>query len=285
MATKKLHDNNHGHETHSRNEDPITGEPGSHPVGVGVGTAAGAASGAALGSIGGPVGTVVGGAVGGIAGGLAGKGAAEAVNPTDEDAYWRDNFTSRSYADKGVGYEAYQPAYRLGVEASQRHSGRQFEEVEADLGREWEQSRGTSTLDWNKARHAAKDAFDRTIQLREERLRVDKERVGAGEVNLRKEVVTETQRIDVPVEREEVVITRRKVNQAGQAGDIKAEEIRVPVSHEKVHVSKDTVVTEEVGVGKRTVTGTEHVEETLRKEELKVGQEGNVRVHTESKPK
>ena len=37
------------------NEDPITGEPGSHPVGTGLGAAGGAAAGAALGTaVGGP---------------------------------------------------------------------------------------------------------------------------------------------------------------------------------------------------------------------------------------
>jgi len=74
------------------NPDPLTGAPGSHPVGVGVGAAGGAAAGAAIGSVGGPVGTVVGTAVGAVAGGLAGKGVAEAINPTLEDEYWRENY-------------------------------------------------------------------------------------------------------------------------------------------------------------------------------------------------
>ena len=67
----------------STNRDPITGEPGAHPVGTGVGAAAGGiAAGAAVGSVAGPVGTVVGAAVGAVAGGLAGKGVAEKVDPT-----------------------------------------------------------------------------------------------------------------------------------------------------------------------------------------------------------
>ena len=60
------------------NEDPITGEPGSHPVGTGLGAAGGAAAGAALGTaVGGPIGTVVGGIIGAVTGGLAGKDVAE----------------------------------------------------------------------------------------------------------------------------------------------------------------------------------------------------------------
>ena len=65
------------------NRDPITKEPGAHPVEVGVGTAlAGAAAGLAAGSLVGPVGTVIGAVVGGVAGGYGGKLAGEALDPT-----------------------------------------------------------------------------------------------------------------------------------------------------------------------------------------------------------
>jgi len=52
------------------------------------------------------------------------------------------------------------------------------------------------------------------------------------------------------------------------------EEIRIPLSEERVNVSKSTVVTEEVEVGKRQVAGVERVSDTVRHEELIVdGQE------------
>src|SRR5688572_23077725 len=92
------------------NRDPISGAPGSHPVGVGVGATGGGAAGAAVGAaVGGPIGAVAGAAVGAVAGGLAGKGAAEAVNPTVEDAYWRQNYNKQPYAT-GTKYEDFQPA-------------------------------------------------------------------------------------------------------------------------------------------------------------------------------
>ena len=70
------------------NPDPLTGQPGAHPVGTGVGAAmAGAAAGAAGGLVGGPIGAAVGAVVGGVAGGLAGKGVAESIDPTVEDRY------------------------------------------------------------------------------------------------------------------------------------------------------------------------------------------------------
>src|SRR5918996_2317020 len=90
------------------NQDPITGAPGSHPVGTAIGATGGGAAGAAIGSVAGPVGTVVGTAIGAVAGGLAGKGAAEAVNPTVEDEYWRTNYASQPYAGTGT-YDEYRP--------------------------------------------------------------------------------------------------------------------------------------------------------------------------------
>src|SRR5579883_1863576 len=99
------------------NPDPITGQPGAHPVGTGIGAAGAGAAGAAIGGVvGGPVGAVVGAAVGAVSGGLAGKGVAERVNPTVEDSYWRENYGSRPYIESGYDYTDYEPAYRTGYE-------------------------------------------------------------------------------------------------------------------------------------------------------------------------
>ncbi len=53
--------------------DPITGEPGAHPLGVGVGAVGAGLAGAAIGMVAGPVGALIGAAIGAVAGGLAGK--------------------------------------------------------------------------------------------------------------------------------------------------------------------------------------------------------------------
>jgi stress response protein YsnF len=66
---------------------------------------------------------------------------------------------------------------------------------------------GTTTTATSGAAYDTTD--DRTLKLREERLSVDKQTVKQGEVHLGKDVVTETQTIDVPVTREEVYVTRR----------------------------------------------------------------------------
>jgi len=268
----------------SRNPDPITDQPGSHPVETGIGAAVGgAASGMAIGAVAGPVGAALGAAAGAVAGGLAGKGVGELIDPTTEDNWLRDNFSSRPYVRKGETYENYEPAYRYGGQAESQHRGKAFHDVERDLASGWETMKGKAAMGWDRARDAVKDAYDRTIQLREERLKVSKTPVETGNVHVRKEVRTEHQTIDVPVEREEVVIERRPASGHASGGEIRGEEIRIPVKEEKVNVSKEAVVKEEVSVGKRKVQDTEHVSGTVRKEELKVDRHGDVKVEDRGK--
>ena len=145
------------------NRDPITGAPGAHPIGTGIGAAAGGmAAGAAAGTVAaGPVGTLVGAAAGAIAGGLAGKAVAEAFDPTAEDAYWRKNYERESYYQKGMTYDDYSPAYKLGWESRGRYAGKRFDQVESDLGRDYESRRGKSKLSWDHAKHATRSAWDR----------------------------------------------------------------------------------------------------------------------------
>jgi len=144
------------------NRDPITGEAGAHPIGTGLGTAAGGASaGLAAGAAAGPVAAVVGAVAGGIVGGLAGKSIAESIDPTAEDAYWRDNYATRPYFDPKASYDDFAPAYRYGWESRARHSGRSFDEVEPELKRDWDSVKARSRLTWDRARHASRDAWDR----------------------------------------------------------------------------------------------------------------------------
>ncbi len=144
------------------NRDPITGAPGAHPVGTGIGATGGAAAGAAIGAvIGGPPGALIGGAIGAVSGGLAGKGAAEKVNPTVEDAYWRDNYHTRPYAAADVGYDAYRPAYQYGWESRGNYAGRKFDDVEGDLASGWDKAKGASNLTWTDAKEATRDAWHR----------------------------------------------------------------------------------------------------------------------------
>jgi len=144
------------------NRDPITGAPGAHPVGTGLGAAAGGvAAGAAAGSFAGPIGTIAGAAIGALVGGLAGKGVAEMIDPTAEDAYWRENYSSRPYVAKGASFDDYGPAYRYGVDNYVKYDGDSFDEVEPELQRDWDRAKGNSRLKWEDARLATRDSWQR----------------------------------------------------------------------------------------------------------------------------
>lgn len=146
------------------NRDPISGEKGAHPVGTGIGAVLGGAAGmagtVAAAALLGPAGVVVGAAIGAVAGGLVGKGAAEAVNPTEHDDHWRQQLRSEPYYEDGESYADYEPAYKVGREGRSRFTSLRFEEVERDLEQDYVNGDGRFGLPWEKARHAARAAWD-----------------------------------------------------------------------------------------------------------------------------
>ena len=118
------------------------------------------------------------------------------------------------------------------------------------------------------------------VPVHEEELRVEKTRAGAGEIEVRKDVVTEEQTVEVPVTREEVEIRRFTVDRPVSEARIvdTGDTIRIPVIEERVVVDKDVRVAEEVEISKRAVTETQRVSDTVRREEINVEQEGDVDV-------
>jgi hypothetical protein len=154
----------------SRDPDPITNQPGSHPIETGIGAAvAGAASGVAAGAVAGPVGAAVGAAVGAVAGGLAGEGVGEIIDPTTEDNWLSDNFKSRPYAKEGDTFEKYHSAYRHGAAAESRNGDAKFETVESDVRSEWEKLGDTADYPWGEARGAVQDSYERSSLIRKQR--------------------------------------------------------------------------------------------------------------------
>jgi predicted lipid-binding transport protein (Tim44 family) len=133
-----------------------------HPAAKGAGT--GAVVGGVAGGV--AVGAVVGAAVGAVAGAVAGRRVAK-HDPVVEDAYWRDNYASRPYASQGVNYDEYAPAYRYGADAYTKYPDRSFDEVEPELSRDWGTARGGSSLEWERAKHASRDAWHRVSNAAE----------------------------------------------------------------------------------------------------------------------
>lgn len=152
---------------------------------------------------------------------------------------------------------------------------------EADLGpsgiaRYGEVDTGAATVG---SREVGDVAGQERIELLEEELDVQKRQVKAGEVRVRKEVVTESKQVEVPVSREELVIERRPAG--GRKVDTPVggdEEIRVPLMAEEVDVDKHTRVREELEVGKRRVDETRTVRDDVRHEEATIDARGDATV-------
>ena len=133
---------------------------------------------------------------------------------------------------------------------------------------------------------AATDKYDQhqkaddVVQLSEEELHVNKSTVQAGEVKVGKHVVSEQKSVTVPVEHEEVVVTRHAVDREVDPATIGAdgETVKVPVMAEKVSTSVTAHVVEEVEVGKRMVSEERTITDTVRKEQLDMDTDGNVDV-------
>jgi hypothetical protein len=113
-----------------------------------------------------------------VAGGLVGKGVAEAIDPTAEEGYWRENYAKRPYVGKDASFDDYGPAYRHGIDSYGSSNGRTFEQSESDLKRNWESAKGSSRLSWDDARDASRDSWQRVSDSVERAVPGDADRDG-----------------------------------------------------------------------------------------------------------
>lgn len=97
-----------------------------------------------------------------IVAGSAARAAADS-DPTQEDAFWRENYAGSSYVQPGASFDDYGPAYAFGLHAQGRFPGRSFEDAEPEIAIDWPASRAASTLTWDRARHAVRDAWNRVL--------------------------------------------------------------------------------------------------------------------------
>jgi uncharacterized protein (TIGR02271 family) len=117
------------------------------------------------------------------------------------------------------------------------------------------------------------------IPIAEEELDVQKHRRKAGEVEVRKQVVTEHKEVSVPVTREEVHVERVPAERgAERSGDARLEggSVSIPLHEEEVEVRKRPVVREEVRVSKTARQEERRADADVRREEADVERKGDV---------
>lgn len=202
------------------------------------------------------------------------------------DFYGRDgNSTDTNLGANRVGYTDQDviggdPAFRMNQTLpTDSELNRQHHEPEAGLAAD--RLAGNSLTD----SHTEQES----IRLHEERLQVDKHETQKGEIRVEKEVVEEPRSVDVSVSHDEVTIERRPISD-GEIGigseysnDATAfreddETIRIPITEERVEVTKRPVVTEEIIIKKREVEEHETIHETVKREEVHFEKDGDVEV-------
>lgn len=118
-----------------------------------------------------------------------------------------------------------------------------------------------------------------TLELLEERLTVNKDKIVAGLLKVGKHVVAEQRSVNVELTEEQAHIERNPVNRpTDRAIGDDNRTVEVQLEAERANVSKQTYVTEEVNVDKIAQTRTETINETVRHEELDVQKDGVERV-------
>jgi hypothetical protein len=149
------------------NRDPVNPEDRVTPgklAAEGVGGAAAGTAGAAIGAMAGPVGMLVGGLAGIIGGWWAGKAAVESTWTNDDDTFYRNSYERSTAKLADRSYDDLRPAYQIGHIAGRNpdYRDRDWNDVDRDLQRAWNDDVRARHGDWQTARPFARDAFSRS---------------------------------------------------------------------------------------------------------------------------
>lgn len=140
--------------------------------------------------------------------------------------------------------------------------------------------RDSYRYEYDPALYDMTDRNHQNLRLYEERLIANKQRQKSGEVVVGKRVETEQAQVQVPIEKERVVIERTSPVDAdrpvapGEATFNQGEAIRVEVYEETPDIRKEAFVREEVNVRKEVDQETVNAEEEVRREELDLDTQG-----------
>ena len=122
---------------------------------------------------------------------------------------------------------------------------------------------------------------DRPIQLYEEQLVTQKQRIKTGEVKISKQTITETTDTDIPITREKVIIEIESIY-SGQTrvdfGDAEVSAdgtVRMGIYEEQAEVCQRIVPHQNVSVRKEVVQDVVRTQQVVRREELNIQTEGN----------
>jgi uncharacterized protein (TIGR02271 family) len=291
------------------NRDPISGEPGSHPVGTGVGAvaggaagaAAGAATGAAVGTAGaGPIGTGIGAAVGAIVGGLAGHGTAEGLSPTNApgegryidytvvdrnedkigtvDSVWLDHNNQPAYLAirtgwLGMGKTHVVPAQNADVRNRRRVIRLPYTMEQIKSSPDLDASAQLQSTDEERiGTYYGAHGFERDRWLRDRDVAADETRLRSGQTE-------NVEQRSIKLKDEELRVGKREV----EAGGVRLRKVvRTEVVNQPVELQREEIVIERVPASEATRAEAgdfteDEIYVPLRREEAVVAKESKVR--------
>jgi uncharacterized protein (TIGR02271 family) len=117
-----------------------------------------------------------------------------------------------------------------------------------------------------------------TLQLHKEELQISKKWVNTADVKIYKNTYKEEKQITVPITREELVIEKKKANPQGLF-DGEIETIRIPLSEERIEITKHPVTLEDVEIYKNQFEEIQHINETVKEEKLHIQTIGDIMGH------
>ncbi|HDK7174532.1 TPA: YsnF/AvaK domain-containing protein [Clostridium botulinum] len=137
----------------------------------------------------------------------------------------------------------------------------------------------SKTYEDNIETNSRRMSRDMKMQLREEQMKISKNKIQTGEVSIHKEVLTEEKNITVPVKREELVIENTVCDpQFHDKSEGHTETIRIPIKEERIDIKKKPVDLEDVSVSKDQYEEVKHITETLKKEVPHISTNGDAKI-------
>lgn len=115
------------------------------------------------------------------------------------------------------------------------------------------------------------------LQLHKEELEVSKKWVETADVKVYKNTYSKEKLIAVPITHEELVIEKKGLLTDG-GRDQQTEIIRIPLSEERIKVTKQPVILENVDVYKEQFEEIIHINETLKEEKARIETIGDLKV-------
>ena len=121
------------------------------------------------------------------------------------------------------------------------------------------------------------DYDDVTLKLHKEELQVSKKWIETANVTVYKKSYTEEMQFLVPVRREELIIEKKILNSEGET-DKNIETIRIPLREDRIEVTLQPTLLEDVEIYKNQYEELKHVIETLKEEKVHIETKGDIKL-------